>query len=211
MLPQLLLLRQTTVPTVLDSFYLVALGSYRAFYILNWIVRAADPEDTPGRSHPISIIFGVLQTALYLDFAWVFWSRQRVKLRGGGLVDSDDLRKGWLVSRVLGHNNLDVDEEEAAVPDAAAGAAVPKNGSRWGARGISISADEGDLDSPSNIANKDTSAARAHAGDEELAGILEEDEDDDGDNDGLLSGPAVDDGALEGMGGEREWREGNAR
>jgi hypothetical protein len=30
-LPQLLLLRQTTVPTVIDSYYLLALGSYRAF------------------------------------------------------------------------------------------------------------------------------------------------------------------------------------
>lgn len=29
------------VPTVLDSFYLLTLGSYRAFYILNWIVRKA--------------------------------------------------------------------------------------------------------------------------------------------------------------------------
>jgi hypothetical protein len=38
-LPQLLLLRQTTVPTVIDSYYLLALGSYRGFYILNWIHR----------------------------------------------------------------------------------------------------------------------------------------------------------------------------
>ncbi len=39
--PQLLLLRQTTVPTVIDSGYILTLGSYRAFYILNWIVRFA--------------------------------------------------------------------------------------------------------------------------------------------------------------------------
>ena len=30
--PQLLLLRQTNVPTVLDSGYILTLGSYRAFY-----------------------------------------------------------------------------------------------------------------------------------------------------------------------------------
>ena len=50
--PQLLLLRQTTVPTVIDSFYLVTLGSYRAFYLLNWIYRAFTPSKPEiGRAH----------------------------------------------------------------------------------------------------------------------------------------------------------------
>ena len=96
-LPQLLLLRQTTVPTVIDSFYLLTLGSYRAFYCLNWIWRGF----TPNKPDPISVIFGIVQTAFYIDFAWVYFSRQRVKLRAGGVVDSDDLRKGWLVNRVI--------------------------------------------------------------------------------------------------------------
>ena len=98
-LPQLLLLRQTTVPTVITSVYLVTLGSYRFFYILNWIVRAAGSEH---HFDPITVIFGIIQTALYLDFAWVYWTRQRVKLRSGGLVDSDDLRKSFLVGNLLG-------------------------------------------------------------------------------------------------------------
>src|SRR5450432_624742 len=95
-LPQLLLLRQTTVPTVIDSYYLVALGSYRALYCLNWLYREVHMHDhwTPD---PISVPFGILQTILYLDFAWVYWTRQRVKLRSGGIVDADDLNRGWLV------------------------------------------------------------------------------------------------------------------
>src|SRR3954452_19220917 len=91
-LPQLLLLRQTSVPTVIDSFYLLALGSYRAFYILNWIERKVD--EVYWRPDPVSITFGIVQTALYLDFAWVYWTRQRVKLRYGGIVDSDDISRG---------------------------------------------------------------------------------------------------------------------
>ncbi len=90
----------------------------------------------------ISVIFGIIQTALYVDFAWVYYTRQRVKLRGGGVVDADDLRNGWLVQRIfgrtLGQHNEEHDEE----------AGVDRNdqrGSRpkWGSRGISVSADEG--------------------------------------------------------------------
>jgi ER lumen protein retaining receptor len=142
-LPQLLLLRQTTVPTVIDSFYLLTLGSYRAFYLANWIVRGA----TEHYFEPISAIFGIIQTAFYVDFAWVYWTRQRVKLRSGGVVDSEDLRKGWLVNRVLGagRRSTEVDEEDgyASVENSAAAAngqaRVP---TRWGARGVSISADD---------------------------------------------------------------------
>ena len=140
-LPQLLLLRQTTVPTVIDSYYLICLGSYRALYILNWITRAADPNER--HFDPISVIFGVIQTALYIDFAWVYWTRQRVKLRGGGIVDSDDLRRGWLVGRLVGkHRDLEVpDDEEAPAADGSNNSS--NNRRRWGRKGISVSADEG--------------------------------------------------------------------
>ncbi len=139
-LPQLILLRQTSVPTVIDSFYLVTLGSYRAFYILNWFVRYFGAEHY---FEPIATIFGTVQTALYLDFAWVYWSRQRVKLRNGGVVDSDDLSRGWLVSRLAPRN--DTEEEEQAAPlsgnDSGAQGST-RWGGTWGARGISVSADE---------------------------------------------------------------------
>lgn len=134
------------MPTVIDSYYLVCLGSYRAFYILNWITRAASSEH---HFDPISVIFGVIQTALYIDFAWVYWTRQRVKLRGGGVVDSEDLRRGWLVGRLVGkHSDLDDEDDEESAP-AANGATAggvsggSKKNKGWGKKGISVSADEG--------------------------------------------------------------------
>ncbi|KAI7212797.1 dihydroxy-acid and 6-phosphogluconate dehydratase [Hortaea werneckii] len=147
-LPQLLLLRQTSVPTVIDSFYLVTLGSYRFFYILNWLVRGIGE----GYFDPISVIFGIIQTALYIDFAWVYWSRQRVKLRGGGVVDSDDLTKSFLVRRFIGKRGSTGSEDGEADEDAEA-LARQENGTiqdggrsaggrNWGARGISVSADD---------------------------------------------------------------------
>jgi ER lumen protein retaining receptor len=155
-LPQLLLLRQTTVPTVITSFYLLTLGSYRFFYILNWIVRGASSEHF---FDPVSLIFGVIQTALYVDFAWVYWTRQRVKLRGGGVVDSDDLRKSWLVGGLLGTGRPSTDggppdgfeDDEDDIERQRPGANAPTtNGNarkstapnRWGKRGVSVSADD---------------------------------------------------------------------
>ncbi len=159
-LPQLLLLRQTTVPTVITSFYLLTLGSYRFFYILNWIYRIAKPQ--PTRLNPISVIFGIVQTALYVDFAWVYWTRQRVKLRGGGVVDSDDLRKSWFVGGLLGGRGARTSTEEGRgsiggedegygdIENQPRRVAGLSNGNarkstapnRWGKRGVSVSADD---------------------------------------------------------------------
>lgn len=144
-LPQLQLLRQTSVPTVLDSYYLVTLGSYRFFYILNWIYRGVRER----YFEPVAFIFGVIQTLLYIDFAWVYYSRQRVKLRGGGVVDSDDLSKSFLVRRFLGGrrshgSDEDIAEEDEAFVSQENGTIRPsaqRGGSNWGARGLSVSAD----------------------------------------------------------------------
>jgi ER lumen protein retaining receptor len=178
-LPQLLLLRQTTVPTVIDSFYLLTLGSYRAFYILNWIVRAASKEHY---FDPIVVIFGVIQTAFYIDFAWVYWTRQRVKLRSGGVVDSEDFRKGWLVNKVIsaGRPSSEIDEE--SLPAANEHENIPDNNeprkpTRWGARGISVSADD-TLDEHHQQKNKrKETRGRFDGANEEAAAILEEDDD----------------------------------
>ncbi|KAJ4297248.1 hypothetical protein N0V88_004166 [Collariella sp. IMI 366227] len=159
-LPQLLLLRQTTIPTVITSFYIVFLGSYRALYLLNWILKELDTNMK--RPNPISVIFGVIQTALYLDFAWVYWSRQRVKLRNGGVVDADDLSRGWLLRRIFGHKRFaqdidgDIIDDEERAPALGGGEGIMGDGTGWGwwkwwqaevgSRGISISADEGVLE-----------------------------------------------------------------
>lgn len=192
-LPQLLLLRQTTVPTVLDSYYLVTLGSYRGFYILNWIWREFDTNNR--KPDAISIIFGVIQTAFYIDFAWVYYSRQRVKLRGGGLVDSDDLRSGWLLRSVLGNKHVaqtpEEDEESAPALGGDNNSQPPRGGKKWGSRGISVSADDGTLEGEAarDFAEQeegivDSGAADAKMRDpDELARILD---DEDSDDDGVL-------------------------
>lgn len=97
------------MPTVIDSFYLLALGSYRGFYILNWIYRWA----SEGWVDPVAFIFGVIQTALYIDFAWVYYSRQRIKLRGGALVDGQDFGRGWLVRWIVGKESTDLEQGDA--------------------------------------------------------------------------------------------------
>ena len=170
--PQLLLLRQTTVPTVIDSFYLLMLGSYRGFYILNWIVRLASSEH---HFEWRAVLFGIIQTAFYVDFAWVYWSRQRVKLRNGGIVDSDDLSRGFLVSRVLGRGDVITDDEERGPTERAGDngpGTAPKKTGNWGPRGISVSADEEVMDSMRH------SKGEGQTKGDGFAALLEEDDSD---------------------------------
>lgn len=205
-LPQLLLLRQTTVPTVIDSFYLLTLGSYRAFYILNWIWRGFYDIHKPG---PIEVIFGIVQTACYVDFAWIYWSRQRVKLRNGGVVDSDDLSRGWLISKVLGRGTPDLDEEDRVATNDEDHAQTARHvGSRsgWGARGISVSADEGLPESRGPRSRPFPVDPDAIARLEEAVGILEGDEDDESDDEILPSNNGTTSGSLKGVGNGEEWR-----
>ena len=132
---------------MIDTYYLVTLGSYRLLYIINWILRLALDHFFD----PTSVIFGIIQTALYVDFAWVYWSRQRVKLRGGGVVDSDDLSKSFLVRRIIGRGSRadneddDIADEDTALAGQENGTISPqatRGGRSWGSRGISVSADE---------------------------------------------------------------------
>lgn len=211
-LPQLLLLRQTKVPTVIDSYYLVALGSYRALYILNWIQRGIEDDVKP---EAVPVIFGVIQTLLYLDFAWVYYTRQRVKLRGGHVVDGDDLSKSWVLSRVLGQRDASVDEErpsrrggyqgigaEDEDDDYEAGTAggVARGGANtWGSRGISVSADDDVLADLERSRRSDgpVNANTALRDPDELALGGSDDED---------AAPAKDSAATAGIKSGEEWR-----
>lgn len=207
-LPQLLLLRQTTVPTVIDSFYLLTLGVYRAFYIVNWIFRYF----TEKHFDAISIIFGIVQTAFYVDFAWVYWTRQRVKLRNGGVVDSDDLSRGWLVSKILGKDTSYLDEESPVSANSNGNSKPQRVGSRggWGVRGISVSAEDEVENTQRKPKAKNTptetdSATRA----EEIVGTLDEDEDDDEIGDDALSSDAGTKHNFKDVG--NEWRDESSR
>lgn len=128
-LPQLTLLAHTSIPTVITSYYLVALGSYRAVYILNWIWRGADPDD--GFYDPVAVIFGIIQTLLYIEFFWIYWRRQKVKLRGGGgVLDGEEFARGLVLGRLIGR------EDGKPVSTA-------RTGGGWrGSGGLSVSADD---------------------------------------------------------------------
>jgi ER lumen protein retaining receptor len=113
---------------------------YRFLYILNWIVRGAKEHHVD----PTSWVWGTIQTALMVDFAWVYYTRQRVKLRHGGVVDSDDFGRGWLINRFVGRKSMDLEfdqEESGRRSERTNGEAGGQN--QWGRRGISVSADEG--------------------------------------------------------------------
>ena len=65
-----------------------------------------------------------------------------MKLRSGGVVDSDDLGRGYLIGHLLGRGNERVDEEsEPITGDHQNGTTKPSSAS-WGRRGISVSADD---------------------------------------------------------------------
>ncbi|RPA74727.1 hypothetical protein BJ508DRAFT_418499 [Ascobolus immersus RN42] len=99
-LPQMSLLRYVDIESAITSYYLVALGSYRAFYVVMWIARWASPQHT---LEFVGLLFGIIQTWLYIEFAIVYVKRQRVKLRGGGVLDDEDFRReGMILGRVLG-------------------------------------------------------------------------------------------------------------
>jgi ER lumen protein retaining receptor len=65
--PQLVLLTRDREVENITGHYIAALGAYRAFYILNWVWRAATE---PGYSAWLVWATGAVQTLLYADFFW---------------------------------------------------------------------------------------------------------------------------------------------
>ncbi|KAK2595666.1 hypothetical protein QQS21_006639 [Conoideocrella luteorostrata] len=208
-LPQLLLLRQTTVPTVINSFYLLALGAYRAFYILNWFVRELDA--TGRKPDAVAVIFGCIQTALYVDFAWVYYTRQRVKLRGGGVVDADDMRRSWLLRRIFGKKFEATDDEEST-PALGDDGNDARRATRpgWGARGISVSADEDVFDDGQRRDDEELEGVDPDAkmqDPDELAKALDDDDDDEGIPTASSSKPRKGSNVPHGLHSGNEWRD----
>ncbi|KAI0697409.1 ER lumen protein retaining receptor [Cerioporus squamosus] len=70
-LPQLFMLQRTGEAETITTHYLAALGAYRALYIPNWIYRYF----TEDMVDPIAVTAGLVQTALYLDFFYVYFTK----------------------------------------------------------------------------------------------------------------------------------------
>ncbi|GAA5823618.1 hypothetical protein JCM3770_000700 [Rhodotorula araucariae] len=70
-LPQLFMLTRTGEAENITTHYLFALGAYRALYVPNWVYRYFT-EDTVD---PIAVCAGLVQTAMYSDFFYVYWTK----------------------------------------------------------------------------------------------------------------------------------------
>ena len=68
------MLQRTGEAETITTHYLFALGIYRALYIPNWISRWYFVE-TPVFWDPISVIAGIIQTILYSDFFWIYYTK----------------------------------------------------------------------------------------------------------------------------------------
>lgn len=69
-MPQLILLQRYGEVENLTSNYVVLLGLYRAFYIINWVYRAS--VETSYHTIWLMLIAGLVQTALYVDFFYYY-------------------------------------------------------------------------------------------------------------------------------------------
>ncbi|KAI9852049.1 MAG: endoplasmic reticulum retention protein [Thelocarpon superellum] len=70
-LPQLFMLQRTGEAETITTHYLFALGAYRALYIPNWLYRYF----AEGHFEPIAVVAGILQTILYSDFFWIYYTK----------------------------------------------------------------------------------------------------------------------------------------
>lgn len=67
-MPQLFMLTKTGSAENITSHYLLFLGLYRAFYLMNWIKRYMDDH----YFDRIAVVAGVIQTVLYCDFFYLY-------------------------------------------------------------------------------------------------------------------------------------------
>jgi ER lumen protein retaining receptor len=65
------MLQRTGEAETITTHYLFALGLYRALYIPNWMYRYF----AEGYFHAIPVIAGILQTVLYADFFYIYYTK----------------------------------------------------------------------------------------------------------------------------------------
>ena len=70
-LPQLFMLQRTGEAETITTHYLFALGLYRALYIPNWLYRYF----AEGFVDQIAWVAGLVQTVLYSDFFWIYYTK----------------------------------------------------------------------------------------------------------------------------------------
>lgn len=73
-LPQLVLMHKNQSAENITAWYIVSLCAYRALYVVNWVFRAYTER---GYWQPISWVSGTVQTALYADFVYIFFTHRK--------------------------------------------------------------------------------------------------------------------------------------
>lgn len=80
--PQLIMLQRYGDVENLTSNYVVLLGIYRLFYVVNWVYRAMN--ESSYHTIWLMMIAGIVQTALYVDFFYYYamskWHGKRLSL-----------------------------------------------------------------------------------------------------------------------------------
>jgi ER lumen protein retaining receptor len=71
-LPQLFMLQRTGEAETITTHYIFALGMYRALYILNWTYKFFTHT---GKTYWIPSLAGLLQTVLYSDFFYIYYTK----------------------------------------------------------------------------------------------------------------------------------------
>ena len=89
-LPQLIVLQRYGEVENLTGNYIFMLGLYRALYIANWIYRAK--TEPHYHTHLITIISGVVQTALYVDFFYHYATSKMLGKKIEGAIKWIDKR-----------------------------------------------------------------------------------------------------------------------
>jgi hypothetical protein len=67
------MLQRTGEAETITTHYLFALGAYRALYIPNWVYRWA--FDVKPFRDPIAVVAGIIQTVLYSDFFYIYYTK----------------------------------------------------------------------------------------------------------------------------------------
>ena len=126
-------------------------------------------------------------------------------------MDSEDLSRGWLVGKIMGRGSPEPDEEDHVATDGSNNGKLGRAQINWGARGISVSADEEPLQTPQPRRNTHSrrdldSAIRRDDG----AGIFEDNIEAEDSDDGTTPHNDHRDISIHGVGSGEEWRnEGN--
>ena len=104
-LPQLLVLRKYRLVENLTGKFMLLLGSYRFFYILNWIYRSH--KEPMYQHHFLVYTCGVIQTLLYADFFYQYARAARIC----GCF-RDDNRTNNYISGVLDDDEIISEDED---------------------------------------------------------------------------------------------------